>query len=327
MKASGIASQPMIGLLGNDDAELCLACELFERVFGQAVDLKAWRWKYHDGPRLASFNVVARAPENGDLLGHVGASAFQGRWSGQHVVMVQVADVMVHPAARGVHHASNLYRQLMAELQREIHRTLGDQSTVIYGFPGERPSRLGQRVGLYRSLYFCASHPLATAVTAPRFWQKWLLGHRIQPVPWERMSGYVSAVSRLTQPAYDQPTIDKSAEYLTWRYRANPHHRYQFWVYAQWGRPSAWWVTRLDLPDAIIDAAWPALGRATPRVLSCIANASLNARLGTWVLPNGAKAVGPAEPTPINAVEFAGVHGWHPRKPLPQFHPGDTDVY
>lgn len=327
MVAPLVPGQELVGQLGNSDADILRACELFQQVFGHAVDVNAWRWKYQHGPRIAGFNIVARAPDGSQLLGHVGASAFHGRWGGQNVVMVQVADVMVHPQARSGHQPANLYRRLMSTLQAEVHRVLGDQPTVLYGFPGERPSKLGQRVGLYRSLYFCAEHSLPGSSSARSGWSWRLRGHQVQQVPWSQADTWVTALAQQPQHAYTQPVIRKTTAYLLWRYATNPHHSYQLWVHTRWGQPHAWWVTRPDLPGTIIDAAWPALGAVNAKALSRFTSATQMPKVGTWVLPEGHQATEPPIPTPINAVEIAGLHGWHPGQPQPRFHPGDTDVF
>ncbi len=327
MEAHSTQGLPFLGSLGNSHSDILSVCDLFHQVFGQMIDVDAWRWKYQGGPRLAGFNIVARSPDGVQLQGHVGASAFQGRWDSQDIVMVQVADVMVHPQARSGHQPTNLYRRLMTTLQTQVHRVLGDKPTVLYGFPGVRPSKLGQRVGLYRSLYFCAEHSLPSMKNAPSRWSWRLRGHQVHPVPWPQADEWLNAIARNAHFAHRQPAICKTAAYLLWRYGTNPHHSYQLWVHTQWGQPQTWWVTRPDLPGIIIDASWPTSGTVSGKALSHFASASQQPKVGTWVLPEGCQATEPPTPTPINAVEIAGLHGWHPSQPHPLFHPGDTDVF
>lgn len=328
MNTSSSAGPQLIRFLGKCESDLQLACNLFHQVFGQKLETDAWRWKYQAGPRMAGFNIVSCSPDGHELLGHVGASAFRGNLAGQHVVMVQVSDVMVHPDARSGHQPTNLYRRLMSVLQAEIHRVLGNGDPIFaYGFPGERPSKLGQRVGLYRPMYRCEDYSLTDSETTLSNWVWQCKGHQIHQVAWPQAHEWVNLIARNPSRHHVQPAVHKTAAYLLWRYGLNPHHSYQIWVHTRWGQPQTWWITRSDIPGTIIDAAWPALGQTDPDILARFAHVIRAAAVNTWVLPDRSQVAEPVKPTPIHAVEIALANGWHPNQPQPRFHPGDTDVY
>lgn len=305
-----------------DDIES--ACALFHTVFGHPRSPQEWRWKFAQAPGLGAVNIVA-VNGSGQLLAHAGAQMFEGRWGDQPVRWVQVCDVMVHPQARGDLGPGNLYRKLMRALDDTL-QPLGPASwpMFIYGFPGIRPARLGERMGLYRRLYTCAAQQ---GDDLPRgLLARWRAtqGWRAQAVPWSALHdpGLAAFWRRTAAPSVAGIGLLKTAAYLDWRYARHPTQRYRLWLLRRaWASPRGWLVTREAGSPEVIDASLPADLPLRP-ALAALAAAS---RTGGWCcwLPGDFPMVS----TPIVAVEISGNGRFHPDWPLPRFQPGDTDVF
>jgi len=124
----------------DSDAEVL---RLFEQVFGHAMPLAEWQWKY------------AHAPLRGTLLRRDGeVVAFYGGMprtvQGPEGVLaaVQNGDVMVRPEDRGVFtRRGAIYQVTQAFLQQHIGP--GRTYALGYGFPNERAFGVAERLGLY----------------------------------------------------------------------------------------------------------------------------------------------------------------------------------
>lgn len=320
--------------------ELPLVCSLFESSFGHARSPAEWQWKFFDAPALGTVNLVA-AGTDGLLIAHAGAMVFEGRLGDQPLRYAHACDVMVHPSARADLGPANVYRPLMHALDAALH-AIGpaDWPLYTYGFPGERPARLGERLGLYRRLGVCQVRhyappppPLRRGLArriadglarwVPPRWQA-------TPLPWDDIDAAVTASRRVGAVAghphadpHAAPTLCKTTAYLRWRYARHPALRYQFWqLRARGGAGCGWLVTRpAPAPALVVDGVLPA-GLALSDALAALARASGVSAWHTWL--DGDL---PAEPTPIIAVEFSARAAFHPDWPPPRFQPGDTDVF
>lgn len=296
--------------------EIPAACQLFEQVFGVTTTPALWAWKYSQGPRLGSVNVVARDAQ-GTLLGHAGASVFAGCAAGQQLAMAQVCDIMVAPTARSGLQASGVYPQLVAALQQALAQGFVD--VYAYGFAGVRPFKLGQRLGYYREVHACRPGVLDAAnVRVPRLWGVQAAGWdiaRLQRI-WLQ-HGLHGAVA---------PRVQRTGAYLQWRYACHPQYRYHLWVLRHWARDVGWFLTR-DMPDgttAVVDALLPPHASAM-HLSAALAHARQragwpHAALWAWYLPTHL----PTEPIMGSEVR---VRNWHTQLPNPVFQPGDTDVF
>ena len=110
---------------------------LFQEVFGHPLSRELWDWKYAAGHGNA---VVAS--HKGVLIAHYGGIYREVLFYGQPDWFLQICDVMVHPAERGV-----LTRQgpffLTASTSAELYGPLG------FGFPNARHMRIGEKMALY----------------------------------------------------------------------------------------------------------------------------------------------------------------------------------
>lgn len=316
--------------------ELPLACSLFEISFGHVRSPDEWQWKFFDVPALGTVNLVVTRPD-GMFIAHAGGTVFEGRFGARPLRVAHACDVMVHPSARADLGPSNVYRPLMHALDAALH-AIGpaDWPLYTYGFPGQRPACLGERVGLYRRLYTCQVRHYTQPQSPPlvglarRFVHRlacWLPPHaQAIPLPWDDIDAAVVAPgpdgSAAAHP-HAAPTLCKTAAYLRWRYARHPMLRYQFWqLRARAAADYGWLVTRLlPAPALVVDGVLPA-GLALSDALAALARASAVPAWQTWL--DGDL---PAEPTPIIAVEFSARDAFHDDFPPPRFQPGDTDVF
>ncbi len=230
--------------------DLPAVCDLFEQVFGTARTPAQWSWKYRLETPLFSTPVgMVAEDDTGRILGHAGAVPLHGWLDGASCRMYQIADVMVHPRARGHHARSNLFTRLV----RSLLEALADppEPVFAYGFPGRRPFLLGARARVYDRI-----EDARTFHRVPR--PALLRMGRLLPATWEDPQ-FDSAWRRLRR--HVPLGVARDRNYLVWRYRDNPFFVYQPWWLVLGGRRRGWMVTRagagtLTLMDALFHPFW-----------------------------------------------------------------------
>src|SRR5262245_31848778 len=109
---------------------------LFATVFHHPLSLASWHWKYRRGGEPPPVYV---SEEDGRSVCHYGALCQGLLWDGKVVLGWDIVDVMCHPRYQG--------RGLFRRAAQEFIARLGEQQgALIYGFPGERHRRLGERL-------------------------------------------------------------------------------------------------------------------------------------------------------------------------------------
>jgi len=298
---------------------------LFLSVFDHVVSAEQWDWKYGQGPRLGSINLVARTPA-GELIGHIGCILFEGLFHQQSVVFAQVCDVMVSRHVRGGLDNLGVYPQLVMAMQKALSARSGD--VLAYGFPGLRPFRLGERMGFYRHLYAVQSSRF-TQLTADK------LAHSTGTLVGSRWNGdRLDALWKRLARLQDKPIVARTGAYLLWRYSAHPERTYRLWILRRFWRDVGWLVTasQPNQEEVIVDCLLP------PQITLDKACNLLWRRLQALQQPVDAlvhwgepcnqaiEAIETIRPTGIIATEFQ-VGNWHTHFQNPQFQPGDTDVF
>jgi len=120
---------------------------LFAQVFGLPMSDALWRWKYDAGRGVAT----GTRDEQGHLLAHYGGTARVLMVNGVAVNAVQLGDVMVAEQARGVLSRRGPFATA-ATAFLERHVGVVDGFALGFGFPNQRHTRLGEKLGLYRAL-------------------------------------------------------------------------------------------------------------------------------------------------------------------------------
>ncbi|WP_447553434.1 GNAT family N-acetyltransferase [Vreelandella sp. EE22] len=116
---------------------------LFERAFGQSVDADTWQWKYR---LAASPGVVCLIDDQ--IIAFNGGMPRPGAVLGQACSIVQMGDVMVDPAYRGIlTRKGPFYQVVQAFFSEQVGEGLAQR--YAFGFPHARHARLGRALKLY----------------------------------------------------------------------------------------------------------------------------------------------------------------------------------
>lgn len=249
--------------------------ELFGLVFGQPLTESQWGWKYTGACRSAPPAKLAFDPA-GRLVGHAGAIPLRGWRQNRSLPCFQICDVMVHPAARGQLGGRNLFTRLARELLSDLAQRW--PNAFAYGFPGQRPFRLGQYARVYDQV------ERASAIRLPARRRRVLLLYA-RPLAWDDprldmlwnrlASGFALALIR-------------DGAYLRWRYATNPFHAYELLGFYLAGRLLGWAVVcrddnRLRAIDLLVSRRWLKPALATLEHAATVAGL---AELEIW-LPDG----------------------------------------
>jgi len=291
-------------------------CALFAQVFSKPITASWWRWKYHDAALLGRINIVLRGVD-GSICGHAGAVIWPGVYQGQTIPIAQVCDVMLAPQQRGNAGPRGAYATLMKALIQALQQQVSDG--LHYGFPGERPFRLGERLGFYRGTGLIQAWRLPAQ---KQWWQRWR---------WSRLDWQAPCLDRLWQD--DRPKtrcmLRRDARYLAWRYARHPEHRYQLLGLRDRFKLTGWVIVRtegtvLHCIDRLVDETalhtlWPLLAdRAYTEGLAAVELwAEDTATLPTTAVAHSTGMMGVVMPS--SALPLRECH--------PFWQPGDTDVY
>jgi hypothetical protein len=240
---------------------------LFTSVFGKPMSEAFWNWKYRDG------HSHCMGVWDGDtLVAHYGGVGTDVVYDGKTVNVVQIADVMVMPAAR---YAVRKHSPFFLATTRFIERYVGYGQTYLmgFGFPSDRHLHLAQRLGLYAPVGGMSELSLERNDRRP---SDWLL--QTYALTTDSFSRHAAAIDRLWQSMQASlPTaivVRKNAERIRNRYLLHPENHYHclLWRHRLTGKPFALAVVkqepaRMLLMDVVAAAA------DFPRVLRLVAHA------------------------------------------------------
>ncbi len=204
---------------------------LFRAVFGKELSIEQWNWKY---AVRGNGNIYSKVVEDevGTVIGHAGAIPLQGVIENRPVQFFQIADVMVHPKARGFLGKKNVFDALIKILFEDLKRGFPD--LFCYGFPGVRPFSLGKRVGVYDEI--------EQAVDCTRNVRRSLFTtYRIKKMSWDD-----ARLDDLWVKRSDDFTLSlvRDGAYLRWRYGTSPFFSYQLLGCFHFRRLTGWAVIR-----------------------------------------------------------------------------------
>ena len=262
-----------------DETELL---ELFRRVFGHPISAAQWRWKY--SPETSAGTVVRR---QGKVVAFYGGIPRPIHFRGRPAMAVQIGDVMVDPAERGV-----LTRKgpifLATSMFLEQRIGVGKPYSFGFGFPTERHMKVAERLGLYVKVDELLE---ATWPALPRYLG---LTRRARPLLPEQMTAVDRLWSRMAASAGEVAIGVRDAAYVRHRFLDHPTVRYLCLLVTPWLRrdPLGLVVLRdrgtegVELIDvvgppgaicALVDAARRAAGRLH------------RSRLFAWLTPSAAR--------------------------------------
>lgn len=181
---------------------------LFTIVFHQELSLSVWRWKYL---RNSAPPPVYVAEEEQQIVCHYGALCQCLAWEGKDVLGWDIVDVMCHPR----HQGRGLFRRAAQAFIMQLCQTNG---TLIYGFPGERHRRLGERLIGYEPISpVYKVHKTLTGHASP--FPAGVLVSQTVPVAWDQQWRVLEKRFGLV--------MRRDRQLLTWRYCQRPDKRYR----------------------------------------------------------------------------------------------------
>ena len=207
-------------------------CDLFTEVFAQPIRPEHWRWKYLDPALSDHINIVFTS--EAQIRGHAGAIILPGRYHGHAVPIAQICDVMLAGTHRGNAGVGGAYAAIMTQLIAVLQQRI--PQGLHYGFPGERPFRLGERLGFYRGTGKIIEWRMPASCGLSRYWRLCDLDWNTAPLDalWQ---GYISR---------PECQLVRDQRYLLWRYARHPEHRYRL-IGVRFGlKISGWLVVRAD---------------------------------------------------------------------------------
>jgi hypothetical protein len=201
--------------------------ELFAKAFGHEMPAAQWRWKYAG---LESAGTVVRRGRS--LVAFYGGIPRRISFCGEPATAVQISDVMVEPAERGV-----LTRKgpLFLATSLFLDRCIGPGKPYRFGFgfPNERHMKVAERLRLYAPAdeLWIASWPALPGRPALA-WRARALPRadaRMVDVLWPRMAEAAREVAigvrdgaYLRHRYFDHPTVRYTTLVVTRRFQRTP---------------------------------------------------------------------------------------------------------
>lgn len=138
----------MIDPVRLDDNDLERTMPLFKAVFGHEVPKALLEWKYRNGMG-ESWGVSGDC--NGELLLHCGLIYRRVAFEGEVHKAAQLVDLMAHRKSSGLSRAQSPFFVLIKLI---LERLQGPENpySLAFGFPSERAMRLGEHLGVFRSI-------------------------------------------------------------------------------------------------------------------------------------------------------------------------------
>ncbi|MFG6668620.1 GNAT family N-acetyltransferase [Halomonas sp. HNIBRBA4712] len=273
-----------------EDTEALL--RLFERSFGSTMRLDEWCWKYRfaespgvvcvDGDELVAFN------------GGMPRTVFV---DGQRHAAVQMGDVMVDPAYRGIlTRKGPFYRVVQTFFGDKVGEKQGQPLDYRYafGFPHARHARLGRALSLY-----CETDVIQAAAWSPAPRRHLLTTARpLTPADAPTVDALWQAMRKSLA---DVAMGERDSRWLEHRYRQVPGREYMMWlVYKRLTRRPLGVCVLCQHGDRVELLDLVAPPRSLGRVVECARH--LTARLGcqtltAWLSPRVAQALEATHPT------------------------------
>ncbi|KHD05060.1 hypothetical protein PN36_33935 [Candidatus Thiomargarita nelsonii] len=194
----------------------------FSEVFPSYRSLETWHWIYTQNPNGA--RIMLAWADNGDLAAHYACTVQTATWADQQVEVGLICDVFSTPAYRAF---SKGRRGVFVQTIETFVKKWADinQLIMLYGFPSERPFRLGKLLMGYRSFsrwhYYRYTLPIESQQHTP-------IGILNAPKRFD------SAFDRLWMRRVKRYSfaINRTAKFLNWRFVDIPHRHYWIWAFS-----------------------------------------------------------------------------------------------
>jgi hypothetical protein len=196
---------------------------LWQAAFGREMAPRLWSWKYLENPY--GHQILLCESEAGQVVAMYAGVPYRANFQGETVRITHLTDNMSHPAYRGpIGGKKGLFvRTVLAFFDRYG----GPHASIyLYGFPGERHFRLGERLLEYRAL--SGGVRFMTATTTD-------LAQGIIPFAGkiDRISVCDASFDRLAEASrrFYPFSIMRDSAFLRWRFLEHPANHYELFGY------------------------------------------------------------------------------------------------
>jgi len=203
--------------------------ELFTRAYGRDRTLAQWRWEFTGPPGAEPVLWGARAGPR--LVGHYALIPLRVSFFGQSLGSAKAESAMVDPDYRG--------RGICSRLVELTLRDAGKRGlSVVWGFPNEQSFGIMERSGriniggLYGYIKVLSRMRVFRAYLQKRWGRSGDMGMPPAADRAGRFSPPENPIDERFRHLWERSrerlgiTIERSPEYLAWRFRDNPHGRY-----------------------------------------------------------------------------------------------------
>jgi len=188
--------------------------QLFEKSFGKPLSEKFWKWRFLDNPVN---QVMIKLMWDGDLLvGHYAASPVKLICDGESILTALSMTTMTHPDYAG--------KGIFSQLAEALYRTEAEQTQLkaVWGYPNNN-----SHYAFMKNLEWSNLEAVPTFSLAAR---------NIRDIPDSNVK-QVTAFSEKHVLAAQSASkecrvkVDKSLDYLGWRYGDHPENTYEIFEY------------------------------------------------------------------------------------------------
>jgi hypothetical protein len=194
----------------------------FSEVFPTYRTLETWRWIYTQNPYGA--RIMLAWADNGDLAAHYACTVHTATWAGKPVAVGFIRDVFSTPAYRAFSRGRRgVYVQT---IEAFVEAWTGAEKLVtLYGFPSERPFRLGKLFMRYQPFSEWHYYRYALPTELQQHTPIGILN---------TLKRFDSAFDSLWERrAKHYPfAINRTARFLNWRFIDIPHKQYWIWAFS-----------------------------------------------------------------------------------------------
>lgn len=185
--------------------------QLFNLCFNQEMSLEAWNWRFLNNPFTKEI-FVHLMWEGEDLVGHYAVSPVNMLANGEELKTALSMTTMTHPDYGG----RGIFTQLAKSVYRELEK---ENYGMVWGFPN-----VNSHYGFLKNLNWqdIAIIPMLSASIEN-------IRTNISPVDFILHQEFTPKVAQLIEENADlkKLKINKTKDYLNWRYRDNPTNNYK----------------------------------------------------------------------------------------------------
>ncbi len=193
--------------------------DLFLKVFCHPISSDLWQWKYARGMGIAVWETGTA-----HLVAHYGGLERRLQYFGQPKLGVQIVDVMVGSASRGVFTRQGAYFLAGATFP-ECYAGYGTRILLGYGFPTVKAIHVAERLGLYAEVGKMVEVQWKTVPGRPHY------ASQIRHIHLDQQAKDRDLLNQLWQAMqvdFQQAIIGvRDADYVQYRYLQHPEKQYE----------------------------------------------------------------------------------------------------